>query len=155
MMRPILRSTWTTTSKKLFSKLDFLKAVPVTMIANNKRNEKIPSYLQILYFVFPLPFCPDDALKYWSPPPAQFFVVFITPFKKREGLEVICIHLKFYGIIFVLFCVFSRRKTLMFFECFTAACHVWYQARSWGGATCANAPALRKSCPLYLCSKKK
>ena len=67
--------------------------------------KKIPSSLQILYFLSPLPFSSDNFLKVGSPP-AQFFRIFIPPFKKGVRLGTMYIHLKIYEIIFASFCVF-------------------------------------------------
>lgn len=51
----MLRSTKGHFFKKGFLKLNFLKAVPVPMIANSEKiiMEKIPSFLQPLHFLFP------------------------------------------------------------------------------------------------------
>ena len=105
MIWPMLRSTCDHYLKKIFSKLDFLKTVSVTMTANSE---------QILYFFSPLSFCRDDFLRNWTPP-TQFFGIhrFPTPSKKEGGLETMRIYLKIYEIISASFYVF----TLEHFEC--------------------------------------
>ena len=73
----------TTTFKKRFPKIDFLKAVSVAMIAN-KLSKSPP---QLLYSLFsPLLFPPDNFLKNWYPTPTQCFEIFISPLQKTEGM---------------------------------------------------------------------
>ena len=70
------------------------------------KRKKIPSSLQILYLLSPLPFSPDNFLKVGSPP-TQFFRILIPPFRKGVRLGTVCIHLKIYEIIFASFYVFQ------------------------------------------------
>ena len=103
--------------KKRFSKLDFLKAVSVTITANSEQI-KIEKSITPTNFVFSLspPPLPRWFFKNWSHS-YPIFWNFHRPFKKEERLVTMCILLKIYEIILPLF-VCTRWNILMFCECF-------------------------------------
>ena len=112
--------------KTLFSKVEFLKAVPVTMIANDKRNEKILSHLQILYFLFLIPFCPDDVLKYWSPLLPNSLEFLFSPSKKRGIRSNMFLPKNLWNDICPFLCVFSLQHFHVFWMFYCCLpCLIW------------------------------
>ena len=72
----------TTTFKKRFSKVDFLKAVSVTMTTNSEQIKmKKSDHLYKCNFSLPSPFA-LMIFKKVGPRPTQFFGIFIPPSKK-------------------------------------------------------------------------
>ena len=95
MIWSMLRST--TTSKRRFSKFDFLKLLSNTMTVSNLKwkNHIIQTnfaflFKKLVYSSFPI--------FYKFQPPSLI---------KEGGVEIMCIHLKIHEIIFVSFCEFS------------------------------------------------
>ena len=90
---------------RIFSKisfpnnLDFLKAVPVTMVANSEKRKMKKSNLVLV--------SPTDFLKTFLPL-LYFLETLSSPLKKGVGgdRKLMCFHLKIYVILFNTFCVF-------------------------------------------------
>ena len=94
----MIRSTRDQFFLKKISKLDFLKTVSVTIIAENE-NKKISSpYDLYIFSVFPLLVFPTNFFKNCSPYP--IFWIFHFPLQKMggtgRGWRTICIHLKLF-----------------------------------------------------------
>ena len=80
----MIRSTRDHFSKKRFSKLDFLKTVLVSIIANSEKTKMKTSHLPMI-FEFPLPFPLVSHTDFFKIVPLpNFLEISSPPFKKRE-----------------------------------------------------------------------
>ena len=98
MIWPILREVpGTIFSKKSFPRLDFLKAVSITIIANSENMK-----MKKLYLIL---FSPTDFLKKFLPLP-NFLETLSYSLKKGMGggRKLMCFHLKINVILFNSFC---------------------------------------------------
>ena len=87
-----------------------LEAVSDRIIANSEyikmKKTHHPSRLQVLYFLSPLLFCPDD-LRNWCPSPTKFSGTFIFPYlQKRTGARNNLYSPKNLGNYVLPFCLF-------------------------------------------------
>ena len=85
MIWPMIRGRRDHFFKKRFSKLDFLKAVSVIIVANSEKMKMKKSHLSMTFaFPLPSPFSPTDFFKNCSPY-SVFRKFHSLPFKKRTG----------------------------------------------------------------------
>ena len=124
-----LKVPGTTFFEKRFLKVDFLKLVSVTMIANSEERKMKKSHSPYNFCIFsPLPFWFPLQIFWKIVLPTQFFGNFISPLQKRGGRWVgnyVCSSKNLRNNILPYMCVFVGAFWSSL-NVFTAVGHIWY-----------------------------